>query len=390
MTRGEEYPSLPRPIDHYLPGERLGGVLRSTVNLVEAFSGEMEIRVVTRDRDYLSRERYRCDDGTWHEVAGARVRYLSDRAFAGFDFGKLRGEWPWRTAFLNGVFSPACRRFLAWRAGAGGVGPTVVAARGSFLPGAMSKSALRKRLFLALSRLRRRWDGVVWLASSEAEGAAIRKWVSADARIIAIPDLPSRLPRLPRPARDSSVALRVVFARRIEVHKAPAWVLGPLARSARGRRVVFRLRGDVPEPGYALRLAGAAREIPGLDLEILPPATQREVLGEMAASDLVVLPSKSENYAHVVPEAWSQGVPVLISDQTPWRDLEAAGLGLDCPLDQPQLAEEFLARELSLPEEEGVARADRLRRHYESAVLGVAPVVAYRRLLLGEEAGDGH
>jgi len=38
----------------------------------------------------------------------------------------------------------------------------------------------------------------------------------------------------------------------------------------------------------------------------------------------------------VIHEALAQGCPVLISDQTPWRNLHAEGVGWDIPLDEPE------------------------------------------------------
>src|SRR5690606_10471907 len=48
--------------------------------------------------------------------------------------------------------------------------------------------------------------------------------------------------------------------------------------------------------------------------------------------DLFFLPTRGENYGHVIAEALSMGTLVLISDQTPWRELQADGLGWDVPL----------------------------------------------------------
>jgi glycosyltransferase involved in cell wall biosynthesis len=48
--------------------------------------------------------------------------------------------------------------------------------------------------------------------------------------------------------------------------------------------------------------------------------------------DLLFLPTAGENYGHVVVEALSAGVPVLLSDQTPWRCLQEKGIGWDIPL----------------------------------------------------------
>lgn len=61
-----------------------------------------------------------------------------------------------------------------------------------------------------------------------------------------------------------------------------------------------------------------------------------DVLDEMGKHDLFFLPTHGENYGHVIMEALSAGCPVLISDQTPWRDLETKGVGWDIPLNRPE------------------------------------------------------
>lgn len=45
-------------------------------------------------------------------------------------------------------------------------------------------------------------------------------------------------------------------------------------------------------------------------------------------SDLLVLPSLSENFGNVVPESLICGTPVIVSDKTPWHDLEENNVGL--------------------------------------------------------------
>jgi glycosyltransferase involved in cell wall biosynthesis len=50
--------------------------------------------------------------------------------------------------------------------------------------------------------------------------------------------------------------------------------------------------------------------------------------------DLFFLPTRGENFGHVIHEALSAGLPVLISDRTPWRNLEALGVGWDLPLNE--------------------------------------------------------
>ena len=46
----------------------------------------------------------------------------------------------------------------------------------------------------------------------------------------------------------------------------------------------------------------------------------------------LLMPSLTENFSYTVLESLQAGIPVLISDQTPWRDLEAQGIGWDLDL----------------------------------------------------------
>lgn len=64
----------------------------------------------------------------------------------------------------------------------------------------------------------------------------------------------------------------------------------------------------------------------------LEPTVVSETLSRY---DLFFLPTRGENFGHVIAESLAAGCPVLISDQTPWRDLETNGCGWALSLDEP-------------------------------------------------------
>src|ERR1019366_8134603 len=71
-------PSVLVMADHYLPGTKGGGPIRSIANLVDALGEEIDFRIVTRDRDLGDGAPYpSVTPNTWMEVGKARVVYLS-------------------------------------------------------------------------------------------------------------------------------------------------------------------------------------------------------------------------------------------------------------------------------------------------------------------------
>ena len=54
----------------------------------------------------------------------------------------------------------------------------------------------------------------------------------------------------------------------------------------------------------------------------------------ITAAHVLYMPSMGENFGHTLLEALSAGRPLLISDRTPWRDLERQHVGWDLPLNE--------------------------------------------------------
>ena len=69
-----------------------------------------------------------------------------------------------------------------------------------------------------------------------------------------------------------------------------------------------------------------------IDHEFIGSIPHEQLSNYYLSSDIFCLPTLHENYGHVILEALSYGLPIIISQNTPWRDLEAKKVGFDLPL----------------------------------------------------------
>ena len=95
-----------------------------------------------------------------------------------------------------------------------------------------------------------------------------------------------------------------------------------------------------------------------------------DVVRELEGHHVFLFPTLGENYGHVIQEALSAGCVALISDQTPWQDLEESGVGASIPLDQPECFVDRLRHIASMDAESFQEMSDRAIRYaYEHSNL---------------------
>jgi glycosyltransferase involved in cell wall biosynthesis len=131
--------------------------------------------------------------------------------------------------------------------------------------------------------------------------------------------------------REAQEPLRVCFLSRISPMKNLSGALEALSlvRNA----TIFNVFGPQEDKAYWAECAATISRLPAhISVCYHGSVPRNEVPLTLAPHDLFFLPTRGENYGHVIAEALGVGLPVLISDQTPWRGLQLAGVGWDQPL----------------------------------------------------------
>jgi glycosyltransferase involved in cell wall biosynthesis len=373
---------------YYLPGSKAGGPIRSIRNIVQALAGACEFRIVTSDRDHTDTVSFpNVAINAWNDVSGARVFYADGAQRRSTAMSSLMRAVDPDVVYLNSFFSPSF-----------GIGPLVqrrlgrtgsrarwiIAPRGEFAPGAMGFKTWKKRGFLRAAKIGGLLRGITWQATSDLEAEDIRRETNAaDSAIVLASNITEGVQDLDEAAvAPISGPLRVCFVSRVSPKKNLAFAIEALARVQ--QPVEFDIYGPVEDEAHAdacRRIAAGAGD--RLTVRWHGPVPHEQVRGIFARHDLFLFPTLGENFGHVIFESLAAGTPVLVSDRTPWQDLDAKGVGWVRSLDRVGDFTDVIDVFARLPVADRLAM--RRRAHaYARAVHAASPAVEQtRRLLLG-------
>lgn len=324
---------------HYLPGYKYGGPIRTIANLVDHLGDEFEFKIITSDRDMMDTDPFRdVHIDEWNIVGNAAVFYASPDQLSFRKLARLISETPHDILYINSFFSPRFSIFplFARKLGLIPKKPVVLAPRGEFSSGAISIKALKKRTFLMVAKLLGLHRALTWQASSEYEEEDIRSTMGGiSQKIIVAPDPLPKATTFPESLAigtdKNREALKVVFLSRISPKKNLDYAIETLKRVT--TPVDFDIFGVIDDEAYWESCKAQMAGLPGNVKATYKGALDHsKVHAALAEYDLFFFPTRGENFGHVIFEALASGLPVLTSDQTPWRDLEEKGVGWVRPL----------------------------------------------------------
>lgn len=327
---------------YYVPAVRAGGPIPGIRGIIAAF-GDQDIRVFTGDRDLGARHRYPEPFRGSTEVEGVPVTYLAPNMLAALPswLRALRRIRDAEVVYVNSMFSAQFTLFpllLLWLTRFGGV--VVISPRGE-----LAASALKfghrplKRAWLAMMRVLGmarsigNRSNVLWLASSEREAADICRHFDSPPLLTVPETLRSWDGAIAEPRGKDAGPLRVICVGRLAPIKG---TLGLVRAVARVRQPLILTLVGLEEDGvYTAAIRRAVAECPAwVEVRILGALDHERVRAELLDSDLFALLTLGENFGHAIGEALQTGLPVLISDQTPWTFAEVDGAAIVIPADQ--------------------------------------------------------
>lgn len=326
----------------YIPGYKAGGPIRTIANMADRLSNDFFFKVVTLDRDAGDTEPYSdVSRSSWNNLGSAQVFYFDPAAVSLSQIQKIIQDVSPDAIYLNSFFDVTFtqRILLLRKLGKLSNVPIVLAPRGEFSEGALAIKKPKKLAYIFLSRLTGLYKNITWQASSELEKKDIQRVFPN----IQDEEIHIAMNLAPAMAKNGSNTvktklpnnLKIVFLSRLSPKKNLDYALRVLQKVR--AQVEFTIYGPKEVPAYWKECISLINNLPdNIQVSWGGGLTPEQVHATLAEHHIFFFPTRGENYGHVIHEALSSGLPVLISDQTPWQDLEQAGVGWVLPLSTPE------------------------------------------------------
>lgn len=322
-------------VDYYLPGYLSGGPVRTISNMVDLLGDKVDFHIIAQDHDLGSEQVYPdIQKDQWMQVGKARVKYWSASDYSFASLLRVIREEPWDQIYLNSFFSPLSSLKIILLHRIYHFNNLLLAPRGEFSPGALQLKATKKQTYLKVARLLGLCQNITWHASTLDEKKDITSLFGDQPIKVAI-DVPTAYgqPISAGPELFSD-EVRLIFISRISRKKNLIYALKILKQVQ--VPVVFDVFGPIEDRAYWQECQQVIEALPShVRVNYCGTIENQQVVAKFSAYNILLFPTLGENFGHVISEALLGGCMLLISDQTPWHGLEAAGVGWDLPLSTP-------------------------------------------------------
>lgn len=326
-------------IDWFLPGYKAGGPVTSNSNMVEHLRKEVDFFILTRNTDYCEQVPYlSVPSNQWINMKeGVSVFYFSNEFLTLGNLKKIARETGCNHWYINGIYSKYFSILPIYLTLFHKEIHSTVSARGMLSPHALAVKGWKKTGLLWFFRSIGFYRRVRFHATNSNEAAEIAKQVGINSGILVAANLskPVSLKQILKPAKEKGI-LKLVGLARISPEKNTLGALELLSQCAK-HQIQLDWYGQPYDKEYMTECETLANHLPkNIQVNFHGSISPSEISTVLQYSHFLFLPTRGENFGHSILESLLSGCPVIISDQTPWRNLEEKGIGWDIALDKPE------------------------------------------------------
>jgi glycosyltransferase involved in cell wall biosynthesis len=335
-------------LGYYFPSFKVGGPLMSISNMIKSLKQDFDFKVIAPNSDFGDNTPYpNIVKDTWINVDGTPVFYINKKFRSItilFKQIKLHSDSN-SIVYLNSVFNFlfSISIVLAKKIGLLKIDNLIIAPRNELNRTYLKYKSWKKKPFIWFAIRLNLYKNIIWHASTESECSDIMEALKVKRSSIRIALNMTALNSDDKISNQSiefankeNNVLRIIFLSRIAKEKNLQFVLDTLQKVQ--SNVILHIYGPIQDENlWSVCLDTINKMSANIEVKYMGVVKRQHIKETFQKYDLFFFPTFGENFGHVIAESLSVGTQVLISDQTPWRDLERDKLGWDYSLSEPDL-----------------------------------------------------
>lgn len=362
----------------YFPSLSHLGPATAIRNLVTNMSGDYDFHILTLNHEFATGSPLFKE--TLHREVGphAVVEYVP-RGMGGLRILAQRLRENFHAIDIQCAFDPllAIPALTMCRFGMAGNSRIYHTPHGIFMDVIMSAGRLKKELFCRAADAVGLYRKVTHLAGSPGEETDLRRNHFRDQSIHVVSQFVETVPVPDRKRLKPTNQLRIAFVGRVTEQKNLLFAIDILKRlKVPAAMDVFGAVGD--EAYFAACNTSIARGLGNAEIRFKGGIAKAALFAQLPEYDVLLHPTLGENFGHSIVEALYLGLPVLISDRSPWTDVGSHGAGWSLPVSDPQPFADRL-EEIYAMGEEWSALSDGALRYAHATFDSTQTVTRYRQ-----------
>ena len=288
--------------------------------------------------------------------------------------------------YLNSLLSPVFSIYIVFLNKIGLIDKKIVISpRGETYTEALLFKKNKKQVFIKTALFFNLYKNVCWQASSEVEkDFVIKNLKIKPEKIVVAQNLTQKSSEINlAKTTDSTLedSLKIVFLSRISKDKNIEFTFDVLQNIKQS--IIFDIYGPIEDEFIWKKCQNKILNLPkNITVCYKGSVDKSEVKKVFSNYDLMFLPTFAENFGHVIVEALCVGTTVLLSDNTPWRDLENKGFGWDIALNNKQAFEDAIVKTANLSKIEKNKKRQQIQHDFDQVINNPAILEANKNVFL--------
>ena len=319
-------------IDWYRPAHLAGGPIQSVFNMVNALEKDYFFYICTSNSDIGSgNELEGITPNKWlKSSSNSEVIYLSAENRTKKTFLSILKNQEFESIYFNSLFSfkfSLLPLFLAKKLNT--VSKLILAPRGMLGSGSLKLKKTKKKSFLFIAKLIGLFKGITWHVSSELEKKEVTSAFGNSVNIHIAQNLPSQSENGHVKREKLKHELDLFYISRISEVKNLKHSLSILDHDFQGE-ITYNIYGPIEDEEYWEQCKSIISGLPkNINVTHHGSINPKDVQSTLNKHHFLFLTTQNENFGHSIVESFLSSKPVIISDRTPWLNLEEKEIGWD-------------------------------------------------------------